>query len=82
MSWILCTVKGQMLVRRRRTEREDAAVGLRTSSCLVLEEEVAKTVYHHYSALILPLLLCFLWKPSPQIQGIGRAIQSIGFERR
>ena len=36
-----------MLVKRRRTEREAAAVGLRTSPCL---EEMEKTVYHHYSA--------------------------------
>ena len=39
-----------MLVRGRRTEREAAAVGTRTSSCLVLGEEVEKGVYHHYSA--------------------------------
>ena len=43
-------VEGQVLVRGHRTEREAAAVGSRTSSCLVLGEKVGKTVYHHYSA--------------------------------
>ena len=50
MSWILCEVKGQVLVRRRCTEREAAAMGWRTSSRLVLGEEVGKTVCRHYSA--------------------------------
>ena len=31
-------------------DQEAAAVGWRTNSCLVLGEEVGKTVYHHYSA--------------------------------
>ena len=39
-----------MRVSRRRKEQEAAGVGLRTSSCVVLGEEVGKTVYHHYSA--------------------------------
>lgn len=40
----MCMVKGQV-VRRRHTEQEAAdAVGLRTSSCLILGEEVGKTV--------------------------------------
>jgi hypothetical protein len=37
----------QVLMRRHCMERVAAAVGLCTSSCLVLEE-VGKTVYHHY----------------------------------
>ena len=45
-----CKVKTQVQVRRRCTKQEAAAGGLRTSSCLVLGEEVGKTVYHHYSA--------------------------------
>ena len=44
-------VKGQVLVGRRRTEREAAAaVGSRTNFCWVLGEEVGETEYHHYSA--------------------------------
>ena len=42
-------VKGQVLVRGRRTEQDAAAVDSRTSSCWVLGEEVGETVYH-YSA--------------------------------
>ena len=43
-------VEGQVLVRGHRTEREAATVVTRTSSCLVLGEEVEERVYHHYSA--------------------------------
>ena len=74
---IVCMVKGQVLVRGHRTEQEAAAVGLRTSSCLVWGRRWGR----RRTTIILPLLLCLLWKPSPQIQGIECAIQSIGFER-
>ena len=45
-----CALMVAVVVRGHRTEREAAAVGSRTSSCLVLGEKVGKTVYHHYSA--------------------------------
>ena len=44
-------------MKGRSTERDAAAVGLRTSSCLVLEEEAGKTVYHHYCATAVVLVV-------------------------
>ena len=58
----MCKVKGQVQVTRCK-EQEAAGVGLRTSSCLVLGE-VAKTVYHHYSATAV----VFVVDPSPKLR--------------
>lgn len=77
MLGIVCTVKGQVLMRRRCAAREAAAASLRTSSRLVLRE-VGKTVCHQYS----PTVVVFVVEALAQIQGIKRAIYSMGFKRR
>ena len=44
-------------MKGRRTERDAALVGMRTSSYLVLGEEAGKTVYHHYCATAVVLVV-------------------------
>ena len=49
---IVCMMKGQVMMRKHHMERVPAAVGLYTSSCLVMGR-VRKTVYHCCATAVL-----------------------------